>query len=202
MLNETELLSLYRNYSDQELLNLFSNNEGYSEEAKVIIYKVVEEKGGIEKLQQNLNEKIIIDKETFRIRLEVRKLFSSETNAEFVKKLLSSDILPKEQLDATVDEEFEQLTTDKVGNSVDFKTIFFAGLGIIVSSIVAGYLWSLMIGPTNTSNRIPYFVICGLILLCHLIILGFTRKSKFNPVVLAATAIAIIVAFLIAPFFL
>src|SRR6185369_4582293 len=110
-LNETELLSLYRNYSDQELLNLVSNNEGYSEEAKVIIYKVVEEKGGIEKLQQNLNEKIIIDKEIFRIRLEVRKLFSPETNAEFVRKLLSSDILPKEQLDATVDEEFEQLTT-------------------------------------------------------------------------------------------
>jgi hypothetical protein len=202
MLNETELLSLYRNYSDQELLKLFSNNEGYSEEAKVIIYKVVEEKGGIEKLQQNLNEKIIIDKEIFRIRLEVRKLFSQETNAEFVKKLLPSDILTKEQLDETVDEEFEQLTTYKAGNSVDFKTILFAVLGIIVSSIAAGYLWSLMIGPTNNSNRIPYFVICGLILLCYFIILGFTRKSKFNPVVLAATAIAIIVAFLIAPFFL
>ena len=50
MINESELLNLYRNYSDQELVTLFSNNEGYSEEAKIVIYKVVEEKGGIETL--------------------------------------------------------------------------------------------------------------------------------------------------------
>ena len=199
MPDETELLNLYRNYSDQELINLFSNNEGYSEEAKVIIYKVVDEKGGIEKLQQNLNEKAIIDKEMFRIRIEVRKLFSAETNAEFVRKLLTSDILPKNQLDAVVDEEFEQLTAYKAGNSFDLKTIVFAALGIVVSSIAAGYLWSLIIGQTN---RVPIFLIIGLVLFCYFIILGITRKSKFNPVVLIATTIAVIIAYLIAPIFL
>ena len=200
MLNESELLNLYRNYSDQELVNLFSNNEGYSEEAKVVIDKVVEEKGGIEKLRQNLHEKLITDKEIFRIRMETRKLFSPETNAEFVKKMISTDILSKDQLDAIVDEEFEQLTNYRAGNSFDLKTIVFAILGIIVSSMSAGYIWSLIIG--QQIRRIPIFLVIGLILLCYFIILAFTRKSKFNPVVLIATAIAAIIAYFIGPIFL
>ena len=97
MLSEKDFIDLYRKYSDVELAELYTNIDGYSEEAKVAIYTIIKEKGGIERLQQSLKNTLEIEKEISRIKNETAKLCSKETSPDFIKNLITSNVLNRNQ---------------------------------------------------------------------------------------------------------
>ena len=186
MLSAKDFTELYRKYSDEELAELYTNIEGYSKEAKVAIFTVINEKGGINRLSQSLKDKLIIEREISRIKNETTRLCSKETSADFIKNLVTSTILAKTQVDE-IKKVFAEFTFHLNQNSFDLKTIFLAALGIIFSSVFAAILWNLLI---TQSDKIPVILILLIPAVCYFTIILFTRKSKTNPLVIVSTIIA------------
>jgi hypothetical protein len=197
MLSVNDFIEKYKGYSDEELFIVNSEIDQYSEEARAAFAIVLEKKGDIEKIKENLSNKNVISNEINRVKMEVTSLRSKETNPDFVKTFISSSILSKIETDKIVDESFEEFTANLKANSIDSKAIIFASLGIVISSIIAGILWSWIIKQTN---RIPIFLIVGLGLLCYFTIILFTKKSKSSPLVIISTIIAFILSVLIGQF--
>src|SRR5688572_28191011 len=126
MQSENDFLELYRKYPDEELTEAYINIEGYSADAKIAIYTIIKEKGGIERLLQSLKDKLLIEKEILRIKNETQQLSGNETDAAFIKTLLSSTVIPQSQVDDIIDESFESFSNQLKANSIDSKTILFA----------------------------------------------------------------------------
>ena len=187
MLTAKDFTELYRKYSDEELAELYTNIKGYSEEAKVAIYTVIYEKGGINRLSQSLKDKLIIEREISRIKNETTRLCSKETSADFIKNLVTSTILAKTQVDEIIEKVFAEFTFHLNQNPFDLKTVFLAALGIIFSSVFAAILWNLLI---TESDKIPVNLILLIPAMCYFTIILFTRKSKTNPLVIVSTIIA------------
>jgi RsiW-degrading membrane proteinase PrsW (M82 family) len=194
MLNVEDFIDKYKNYNDEELYQVYETIDNYSEEAKTALYKVIEKRGGLDSILNNLKDKKAIQKETLRIRNETTKLCSNETNAEFIKTLVTSETLSKPQVDEIIDArfaEFESLTKDR---SVNSKTIVLALVGMVIASVIGGVLWGLQL---IYSKRIFTILAMGLALLCYGIISLITKKSKKNQVVVIATILAIVFSILI-----
>ena len=197
MLSEKDFIDLYRKYSDVELAELYTNIDGYSEEAKVAIYTIIKEKGGIERLQKSLKNTLEIEKEISRIKYETAKLCSKETSPDFIKNLITSNVLNRNQVEEIIDEKFKEFTIHHKANTIDLKTIILAIIGIAISSIVAGILWALII---TQSNKVPIILMLGVAAVCYFTIILLTKKSKTNPIVIISTIIAFFFAYYIGMF--
>jgi len=194
MLSVEDFIDKYEQYSDEELFEVNSNIENYSPEAKEALDFVLAKKGGLEKIQHVLGEKKKINDEIIRIKRETSKLSSKETNAEFIKTLITSDILPKDQVNYIIDEKFGEFEARLKDTTINSKTIVHAAIGTAIASVSGGILWSLQM---IYSKRIFIILILGLVLLCYGIIKFTTKKSKENKVVFIATIVSFILSILI-----
>jgi hypothetical protein len=194
MVTINDFIEKYEAYSDEELLDIKNNIDGYSEEAKEAFNIVLKNRGGIERLEENLLENNKLSHEIKRIKFEVDKLSSKETNADFIKTLVSSQILTKEQVDIIVDERFGEFQAYKMANAVTSKTILLAIIGIILSGVVSGVLWRWVI---TQSDRIPIFILLTPLVFCYFVIIFITKKPKDSPIVIISAMIAFIVAIII-----
>jgi len=194
MLSKEELITKYQQYSDNELLEVYSNRDGYSEEANEAINIVLESKGGLEAIRKNLLEKKVISDEINRIKKETEKLSSKETNAEFIKSLVSSSILSKEEVSEIVDSKYSEFEAHLKDTKIDSKTIVKSAVGGSIASLVGGAFWGLQL---IYSNRIFIILVVGLALLCYGIVKLVVKKSKENKVVLIASLISFILSILL-----
>lgn len=194
MLSKKELITKYQQYSDRELLEIYSNREGYSVEANEALDFVLESKGGFETIKNNLLEQKIISDEIERIKLETEKLSSKETNAEFIKSLVSSAILSKKRVNEIVDSKYREFEAHLEDTKIDSKTIVRAAIGGAIASIIGGIFWGLQL---IYSKRIFIILVFGLALLCYGVVKLVVKKSKENQVVLIASLISFILAIFI-----
>ena len=194
MLSKEELITKYQQYSDNELLEVYSNRDGYSKEANEAIDIVLESKGGLEAIKKNFLEKKTISDEINRIKRETEKLSSKETNAEFIKSLVSSSILPKEKVSEIVDSKYSEFEAHLKDTKIDSKTIVKAAVGGTIASLVGGAFWGLQL---IYSNRIFIILVVGLALLCYGIVKLVVKKSKENKVVVIASLISFMLAILL-----
>jgi hypothetical protein len=193
MLSVKDFIDKYEQYSDDELFEVNSNIEDYSPEAKEALYIVLANKGGLEKIEKKIADKKIISDEIIRIKVETSKLSSKETNAEFIKTLVSSNILSKDDVDKIIDEKFGQFEAHVKDTTIDSKTIVQALIGTVIASILGGILWGLQM---IYSKRIFYIFILGLAMLCYGIVKLTTKKSKENRVVFIAVVLSFILSML------
>ena len=194
MLSKEELITKYQQYSDNELLEVYSNRDGYSKDANEAIDIVLESKGGLDAIKKNLLEKKVISDEINRIKRETEKLCSKETNAEFIKSLVSSSILPKEKVSEIVDSKYSEFEAHLKDTKIDSKTIVKAAVGGTIASLVGGAFWGLQL---IYSNRIFIILVVGLALLCYGIVKLVVKKSKENKVVVIASLISFMLAILL-----
>jgi len=115
-------------------------------------------------------------------------------NAEFIKPLVTSDILPKEKVHEIIDTKFGQFEAHLTDTAINSKTILYALIGIAIAGILGGTLWGLQL---MYSKKIFVIFIAELALLCYGIIKLTTKKSKENRVVLIATILSFILSILI-----
>lgn len=165
MLSIKDFIAKYEHYSGEELFEINSSIDNYSNEAKEALAIVLNKKGGIQKVEKRLLGKQLINQEIKKVKIEVDKLSSRETNPDFIKTLVSSDILTKEQVDKIIDLRFAEHMAFRKSNSVNTRTILFASLGILTSCIPAGILWSWLV--TNPTEFLFFWCSCGVLLLLY-----------------------------------
>ena len=69
-----ELIERYQSSSESELINIYNNKEGYTDEAKKALQIVIEEKGGLRVLQERHQNLIEIEEEKEQLKKEILKL--------------------------------------------------------------------------------------------------------------------------------
>ncbi|MDP4217562.1 MAG: hypothetical protein Q8927_15280 [Bacteroidota bacterium] len=194
MFTTKDFISKYENYTDDELVEIYNHISGYSQEAQEGLKIVIQNKGGYDALLKRLEERQILTNEAARIAKETAEFGSQGIDASFIKKMISSTILSPEKVNEIIDSEYSSAQMALEDKKIKPRTVFGSIIGGGIASLVGGVLWGLQI---IYSKRIYYILFFGLVLLCYGIIRLFTKQSKKNTVVLAATIISVILSLVI-----
>lgn len=194
MLSTEDFISRYQKYTDNDLLEIETSIDNYSEEAKKAFNIVVNQRGGKEKLLRLKNEKIALSNEIIRVNKTIIKLYTPETDASFFKKMITSDVLSREQLDEVIENTYLEIKTNREEIEIKSKTIGQSIIGTIVASLIGGLVWGLQL---IYSPRIFLILLAGIALICYGIIKLFTKKSHKNTAVLIASIIAVCLALVV-----
>lgn len=194
MFTVSEFVQKFEKYSEEELLDIHANIEGYSDEARMALDTVIENKGGLSILLKKLKEKEEIVREQKRIQKEVMELGSTGFDISFLKKSITSSVLSQQEVFTLIDDQYELLQSDIADKQVTSKTVSKSILGGLVASIIGGILWGLQM---IFSNAIFFIFGIGLVLLCYGIVRMFTKQSKQNVAVFISTLVSVILALVI-----
>src|SRR5437868_2020889 len=143
MLTIEDFISQYKNYADEQLLDVHKNRENYSSDANTALDSVIAKKGGMDGLLKRLADKKMIADEMKRLTREINSLKSKETNADFVKTMISSPTLPKEKVDELIDEIFGKYEAQLKDEAINPRTIVGSIVGCTLASLVGGTIWGL-----------------------------------------------------------
>src|SRR3989337_1833529 len=113
MFSVEDFIAKYKEYSDEELFEAYSDPDSYSAEAKKALHVAIKNKGGLEKLMQRLEHAKIISDEEQWIANETAKLNVDGTDTSFLKKLISSTILSVENVHEIIDNTVDELHREK-----------------------------------------------------------------------------------------
>lgn len=194
MLSKEELAAQYENYSDEELYTLYRNIGGYSEEAQQAFEMVMEKKGGIDSVIQRLQVKQSVLQEEKRVRKEVTEFGRSEADLSFIKKMISSEILSADRLDAVIEDAYSDFEHEQEDKKVKPKTVAGSLAGGLLAGLIGGAIWGFQM---IWSGRMFYLLLVGLGLLSYALIRAFTRQSAKNTMVFVATILSVLLALLI-----
>ncbi|MDH7463296.1 hypothetical protein QEG73_18500 [Chitinophagaceae bacterium 26-R-25] len=194
MMFDAETLKVkYDKYTDEELFELHSAINGYSEEAKEAFDFIVAKKGGLEELQSRINSKQTIKKEIERVRNEVTKAYVPGGEI-LLRETITSNLLSGDELEKTINERQNELVVDEKDKQITSRTVIGSVIGGLVASVVGGTLWGIFLVQTH---RIFYIMILGLAILCYGIIKLLTRQSRQNKLVGISTVVSVALALLI-----
>lgn len=194
MFSTGDFVLKFEQYSDEELFEAYSEPDSYTDEAKKALNIVINNKGGLEKIMQRLEQAAQIVDEEVRISKETAKLFVEGTDTAFLNKIITSSILPADKVRAIIDNKVAGLKLEKEDKEIKPRTIFGSILGGSIASVIGGILWGLQMA---WSGRIFVIFFIGLVLLCYGIIRLSTRQSQRNNAVAIATLISVILAVII-----
>ena len=194
MLSTSDFVLKFEHYTDEELHDIYLNQEGYSDEALKALQLVLEKKGGAELFLKRMEEKRIIGNEIQRIKKETSQLGTKGIDPSFIKATAVSNILSAEKVHEIIDNELVEVEQELEDKKIRPRTIAGSLIGGAIAIIVGGGLWGLQL---IYSHRIFYIFGIGLALLCYAIIKGVTRQTRNNLVVLIASVISVILAMLV-----
>lgn len=193
-----DFVDQYKHYTDEELMAIHINLDGYSQEAQEALNLVIGSKGGMEALVQRLEQKKIVEREIQRIRKETASFGGRGVDATFIKQVTSSEILPAEKVTEIIETQYAAVEIELEDKKIKARTIIGSLIGAVIASVVGGVLWGLvMIYAPTISIYITLLLLIGLTLLCYGVIKVSTKQTKRNIIVLIATIISIILAIFI-----
>jgi hypothetical protein len=177
----------YKNYSDNELMEILKTNKDFSEKSIPELEDEINNRGGIELMLKKKEERRIIPNEVRRITNEIFSLNSKEINADFLKTVIKSDILPEEQLHKVIEEKYKLAEAYRNNKKIKSRTVAGSLAGIAVSTVVVGVLWMLQLAYMK---NVYYIGIVVAYFICYGIIRLITRQTASNAIVLIAAVLA------------
>lgn len=185
---------MYKKYTDEELIEVYTSMIEYSGKANTEVLQEIELRGGLDNFKKQIEYKAIIEQEKNRISKEIFSLTSTATDAEFIKSIVTSDILTKDQVDELVENKFASFQAFNKNRQINSKTIIRSIIGIVAGTILGGWLFYFI---SKKLDGIYYFFIVPVYVLNYLIILLITKRTRTNLVVLIASILATIGALLL-----
>ncbi len=198
MLTTDDFILQYEAYTDEDLHAVYEHIDDYSPEAQEAFKIVIQKKGGLEKWLGHIQETQIYFAETMRISREAAGMAIKNVDTDFIRTIVSSKILPPEEVDKVITQALEQVALHKEDRKIKPRTIIGSVLGVIVAGIIGGIGWGLKeVYAPDIYLKIQLLLVAGLILLSYGIVKAFTRQSKGNVVVLIATVLSVILSILL-----
>jgi hypothetical protein len=194
MLTTGDFVKKFDLYSDDSLIAINNDIESYGEDARTAVNIIIEKRGGLKKLLEQKENQNIIDTEISKIENETKLFARKKIDKDFIKTMLTSSIITKEDVDNIIDHQFSIIEDEIKNETVTGKTIVSSILGIVISSMVGGVLWGLQMMYTK---RIFYIFLFGLAFLCYGIIKFITKKTSKNNAVFVGTIISIVCSVLL-----
>ena len=113
MFSTDQFVSTYESYTDEQLFEIHSNMENYSDEAREALNIVIKKRGGLDKLINKMEDADKIAMEIQRIEYETSKFKVEGVDSSFVKKMISSSILPEKEVHEIIEKRFAQLQIEE-----------------------------------------------------------------------------------------
>lgn len=186
-----ELIKRYQEYSDLKLIEVYNNKENYTEEARKALEIVVNEKGGLIKLQENYNKHQEINEEKSKIETQILSLKNSGIKKDEIINSLKSEIISKSEINEIIEKKFKEIEAHEKDLQIKPRTIIGSIFGATIGGTIGGILWGLQM---IYSAHVFYIFGLGLVMLSYGVIKFFTKQSKNNMVVLFLTILSVIYA--------
>jgi uncharacterized membrane protein len=180
---------MYEKYSDDELIEAYLSMMDYSGEINKELSNEIESRGGLDDFKEKIKKKSNLDIEIMRISKEVYSLTSPETDVEFIKKAVTSDVLTREELDSLIESKFVYYQSINSNRAITQKTLAESLIGIVIAIIPGAVVLALLM---NFITPIFLFFIVPVYIVNYLIIWLVTKKTRSNLAVFIATFIATI----------
>ncbi len=178
---------MYEQYSDDELIEAYLSMMDYSGEINKELSNEIESRGGLDNFKKKIKKKRDID--IIRISKEVYSLTSPETDIEFIKKAVTSDVLLREELDSLIESKFAYYQSINSNRIITPKALAESLIGVVIAIIVGAVSLALLM---SFITPILMFIIVPVYLINYLIIWLITKKTRSNLVIFIATLIATI----------
>jgi hypothetical protein len=197
-----ELMSRYEAYSDKELYDVHKNIEGYSEEAREALEKVIKKRGGLEALVARLKAQQAMEEEKARIISTVGAMSRiGRVDVSSMKRTIGSKILSPQQVSEIIDGAYQQTVLEMEDRKIKPRTVIGGIIGTVIAAVIGGGLWGLRLiyGPPaeKMEIRIHYILLFGLVLVCYGTIKLCTKQSWKNAVVLIGSVLSVVLALVI-----
>lgn len=189
---QDELIERYSQYSDSELMNTYLNKDGYTDEAKNALEIVIDNRGGVQALEERYGKIIEKENEKLKINDEVILLYGKGFTQNDIVANLKSDILSTNEIEQISAEVIDVLESRKKDLEINSGTVIGSILGGAIGGIIGGVLWGLQM---IYSGRIFYIFGIGLLIISYGFIKFFTKQSRNNIVVLILTILSAVFAF-------
>ncbi|MBL7879580.1 hypothetical protein [Chryseobacterium gambrini] len=189
-----ELIERYSKYSDSELMNVYLNSNGYTEDAKKALEIVVEERGGFSSLKERYYKLVEKEEEKQRVYDKINQLYKKGNTKNDINSIIHSEILSTEEIQEITDLVSSRIEAEK--KDVEIKTSTYIGsiLGGFIGGTIGGILWGLQL---IYSGHIFYLFAVGLGIISYGFIKFFTKQSKNNIVVLILTVASVFYALIL-----
>ena len=193
-----ELIERYHSSSESELINIYNNKEGYTDEAKKALQIVIEEKGGLRVLQERHQNLIEIEEEKEQLKKEILKLKAEKLNNDEIRLKIKPNKLSEGDITELLNLTFQEFEGQERDLEIKPKTIIGSLTGGIIGGTIGGILWGLQM---IYSAHIFYIFGIGLFVISYGMIKLLTKQSISNGAVLVSVILSVIYA-LVLGFFL
>ncbi|GGB03772.1 hypothetical protein [Puia dinghuensis] len=198
MLTKQDFILRYEALSDFELYGIYIQKFDYSPEAQEAVIHVIGERGGAEQVLARVKEEDNRVAEATRIASMTAMMSHKEFDDELIQKKMSSTVLSPEEVRGIVDQTLAQTAVEKQDRSIGTRTVIGSLLAIPIAGVAGSILFGLQLSYAPTIDlKIILILYFGVLLICYGIVRLFTRQSKRNRVVILATALSFVLAFLI-----
>ncbi|WP_374465274.1 hypothetical protein [Chryseobacterium sp.] len=143
MLNE--LIERYSQYSDVELMEVYSNKNKYTNDAKQALDIVIEKKGGIQSLTTRYDKTVAKELEKSKIKNDAAELYLNGMTKNNINYALNSEILASDEIQQIVEITSTEIEATKRDLEIKPSTIIGSILGGLIGGTVGGILWGLQI---------------------------------------------------------
>ncbi|MDQ1855570.1 hypothetical protein [Chryseobacterium sp. WLY505] len=192
MLNE--LIERYSQYSDVELMEVYSNKSRYTNDAKQALDIVIENKGGIQSLTVRYDTTVAKELEKSRIKNDATELYLNGMTKNDINHALNSEILASDEIQQIIETTSTEIEATKRDLEIKPSTIIGSILGGIIGGTIGGILWGLQI---IYSGRIFYIFAIGLGIISYGFIKFFTKQSRNNIAVFIITILSVVYALIL-----
>ncbi|MBS1565064.1 MAG: hypothetical protein JST39_11785, partial [Bacteroidetes bacterium] len=177
MITIEELIENYERNSDEELLHIYHQSDGYTEDARQALQTVIDKRGGIGKLRDDAANKHVLAMEEQRIRGIVQALYKTgQVSPAVIHEKLVSSVFSPNQVSVIINNTIENIQTEKADRTVKPRTIFGSLLGGFLGGTVGGGLWGLQLIQLP-EHRFFLIIGIGVLMLNYALIKAFTRQS-------------------------
>ena len=178
---------MYKNYLDADLITAYSTMMATSGKISSDLENVIEQRGGLDFFKRKINLRKTHPEEIMRITKEVQSLTTPDTDLEFVRNLVNSEFISKEDLDIfvkTIYDEYQSLLSNKL---ITKDTVLKSIAGLFTGTIASGLFWW---GILIIFHQPFIFIIPVVYLIGYFIIKKITNQSTKNPVVLVSSLLS------------
>ena len=189
-----ELIERYSKYSDSELMSVYLNTNGYTEDAKKALEIVVEERGGFSSVKERYYKLVEKEEEKQRVYNEINQLYKKGNTKNDINSIIHSEILSIEEIQEITDSVSSRIEAEKKDVEIKISTYIGSILGGFIGGTIGGILWGLQL---IYSGHIFYLFAVGLGIISYGFIKFFTKQSKNNIVVVILTVASVFYAFIL-----
>jgi hypothetical protein len=180
----------YSNLSTNELEDIYTVTKANYGSVSGELLEEINQRGGEAAFKALVERERQLKLEKARIASEVDLLMKGQSDSQFAKTMIASNLLSEQELSDFIDLVASKHAVQQFNSKVDSKTVSGSIIGLVISIIIGAFLTSLQI---SLLGRFFYGSLILVYVASWITLRMITKKDAGNPVVLLTAVLATII---------